>query len=252
MPSRFLTNVLLSLCCLSFFMGPEAVAQNEPATSAARTGYPAQWPAGPPATSVPQWAHPGAIRFARWDGGPIETAKGFLSGWPGMNPPLPDYVFTTTNWYEPGTVRFLRDGHFNLIWVTFSAGFSIPTEKVQRDLLRVYIEHCHHHGIHVMAYESVANIFWEDMYPKVPEAKNWVRIGSDGKPVPYGAANYGKMGRVTALHGRRDQSAVARSAEEADRPGGRGRHRRHHVRQLRSPLRGRAGRPVSRDHALLR
>ena len=53
MPSRFLTNVLLSLCCLSFFMGPEAVAQNEPATSAARTGYPAQWPAGPPATSVP-------------------------------------------------------------------------------------------------------------------------------------------------------------------------------------------------------
>ena len=32
---------------------------------------------------------------------------------------------------------------------------------------------------------------------KGPEAKNWVRIGSDGKPVPYGAANYGKMGRVT-------------------------------------------------------
>ena len=77
--------------------------------------------------------------------------------------------------------------HFNLIWVTFSAGFSIPTEKVQRDLLRVYIEECHKHGIHVMAYESVANMFWEEMYQNMPESKNWVSIGSDGKPVPYGA-----------------------------------------------------------------
>jgi hypothetical protein len=196
MPYRLPTRALLSVCVL-LLAACEVVAQNEPATSTARTGYPAQWPAGPPATSVPAWAHPGNIRFARWDGGPIETAKGFLSGWPGMNPPLPDYVFTTTNWYEPGTVQFLRDGHFNLIWVTFSAGFSIPTEKVQRDLLRVYIEECHRHGIHVMAYESVANIFWEDMFQKMPESKNWVRMQSDGKPVPYGAANYNKMGRVT-------------------------------------------------------
>ena len=48
-----------------------------------------------------------------------------------------------------------------------------------------------------MAYESVANMFWEEMYQNVPESKNWVSIGGDGKPVPYGAGDYTKMGRVT-------------------------------------------------------
>jgi hypothetical protein len=35
------------------------------------------------------------------------------------------------------------------------------------------------------------------MYEHVPESPNWVNIGIDGKPVPYGAADATKMGRVT-------------------------------------------------------
>jgi hypothetical protein len=40
-------------------------------------------------------------------------------------------------------------------------------------------------------------MFWEDMFENVPESKDWVRMGADGKPTPYGAASYGKMGRIT-------------------------------------------------------
>ncbi len=47
------------------------------------------------------------MRFSRWDGGRIETAKAFLSGWPGLNPPNPDYLYTMTNWYDPKTVQLL-------------------------------------------------------------------------------------------------------------------------------------------------
>lgn len=168
----------------------------EPIASPGSGGYPKEWPSGLPESSAPDWARPGSIRFARWDGGPIETAKGFLSGWPGMNPPIPEFVDTTTNWYDPSTVKLLRDAHINLIWVTFSAGFSIPAEKVQRDLLRTYIEECHKYGIHVLAYESVANMFWEEMFQSVPESKDWLLL-NNGKPVPYGAGDYTKMGRVT-------------------------------------------------------
>src|ERR1700679_3053002 len=60
----------------------------------AKSLYPAQWPAGPTPDSVPDWAKPGRIRFARWDGGPLETAKGILSGWSKFNPPDPNYVET--------------------------------------------------------------------------------------------------------------------------------------------------------------
>ncbi|MCL4854693.1 MAG: hypothetical protein KJZ78_25310, partial [Bryobacteraceae bacterium] len=49
--------------------------------------YPAVWPAGPAPGAIPSWAGPGKMRFSRWDGGRIETAKAFLSGRPGLNPP---------------------------------------------------------------------------------------------------------------------------------------------------------------------
>ena len=63
--------------------------------------------------------------------------------------------------------------------------------------MRTYIDECHRAGIRVMAYQSIANIFWEDFYEHVPDAQRWVRLDSDGKPVPYGAGDYTKMGRVT-------------------------------------------------------
>ena len=159
--------------------------------------YPVEWPQGPRPDSAPAWAKPGKIHFARWDGGRIETAKALLSGWPGFNPPIPDYLRTMTNWYEPPTVRFLRDAGINMAWVTFSNGFSLQSERSHQEQVRRYIAECHRQGIHVMAYESIANIFWEDMFEHVPESRNWVQIGEDGKPVPYGAGDYTKMGRVT-------------------------------------------------------
>jgi len=171
---------------------------NEPISSNAMQAlYPVEWPAGPSRDLAPAWAQPGQINFARWDGGPIETAKAFLSGWPGFNPPDPDTVYAMTNWYDPRTISLLRAAGVNGIWVTLSNGFSIPTEKRQRDQLKVYIDRCHSLGIHVIAYESIANLFWEDMYEKVPESRNWISIGKDGKPVPYGAAAYTKVGRIT-------------------------------------------------------
>ncbi len=159
--------------------------------------YPAKWPAGPSKDSVPEWARPGRIRFARWDGGRIETAKAMLSGWPGFNPPDPNRVDTMTNWYQPETVRFLREAGVNMIWVTFSNGFSIQTEAPHQQQVRRYIDECHRQGIRVMAYESIANMFWEDMNQYVPESVNWTHLGKDGKPTRYSAGDYTKMGRIT-------------------------------------------------------
>jgi hypothetical protein len=160
-------------------------------------GLPTEWPEGPAAAVQPSWATPGKIRFARWDGGRLETAKAMLSGWPGFNPPLPDRIDSMTNWYAPRTVELLSQARVNTIWVTFSVGFSLPAERGQQEELRRYIAACHRAGIRVFAYQSIANLFWEDMFEQVPESKDWVRLDREGKPTPYGAASYSKMGRVT-------------------------------------------------------
>ncbi len=162
-----------------------------------RSRYQAEWPTGPAKDSVPEWAQRRHIHFARWDGGRIETAKAMFSGWPGFNPPDPNRLYTMTNWYDTRTVSLLRQAGINVVWITFSNGFSMATERAHQEQVRKYIEECHRQGIHVMAYESIANMFWEDMFEQVPESRNWIQIGEDGKPVPYGAGDYTKMGRVT-------------------------------------------------------
>ncbi|HLJ17237.1 MAG TPA: glycoside hydrolase family 66 protein [Bryobacteraceae bacterium] len=190
---------------LAFFLltigaaaAPALFAQGAVESPTARAGpYPGVWPKGMDKNSVPAWAAPGKIHFSRWDGGRIETAKAFLSGWPGLNPPDPDLLYTMTNWYDPSTVRFLKEGGINLIWITLSVGFSNQTEAAHREQVRRYIAECHRQGIHVLAYESIGNMFWEDMFQAVPESKSWVQLDREGKPVPYSAGTYKMMGRIT-------------------------------------------------------
>jgi hypothetical protein len=146
--------------------------------------------------TVPEWARTGNFSFARWDGGPIEASKGALSGWPGFVPPDPQVTYAAANLYDPSTIALLEQAHVNWIWVTWSVGFSNQTEAAQQALLRTYIEECHRHGIHVTAYMSIGNMFWQDMFANVPESSEWL-LKINGQPVPYGTADYGAAGQVT-------------------------------------------------------
>lgn len=176
--------LLLCLLLMVGFGGCEG--DSTPAITAAPSVY----------DTVPEWARTGNFSFARWDGGPLEASKGALSGWPGFVPPDPQVTYATANLYDPATIELLERAHVNWIWVTWSVGFSNQTEAAQQALLRNYIEECHRHGIHVTAYISIGNIFWQDMFANVPESRDWV-LKINGEPVPYGAADYAVVGQVT-------------------------------------------------------
>jgi hypothetical protein len=193
-PLRFCFAVALVLTAAGFVTAQQGAIENAAPTV---VGFPTDWPGGPAREAQPVWAAPGKIRFARWDGGRIETAKAMLSGWVGFNPPIPDYLDSMTNWYTPRTIRLLKEAGVNTITVTFSNGFSNATERGHQEQLKEYIVQCHREGIRVLAYESIANMFWEDMFENVPQSKDWVRMGAGGKPTPYSAGTYAKMGRVT-------------------------------------------------------
>ena len=144
---------------------------------------------------VPPWAQTGRFRYARWDGGIIEAAKGFLSGWPSWREP--DQLMAVANWYELRNVELVELGHLNWIWVTFSTGFSLESERPHQEQLKQFIAACHRHGIHVTAYLSIANMFPDDMFVREPRSTNWIALSQDGKPIPYGAANYSGFTSVT-------------------------------------------------------
>jgi len=144
---------------------------------------------------VPAWAQTGRFRYARWDGGIIEVVKGLLSGWPHWREP--DQALAVARWYDPRNVELVERAELNWIWVTFSNGFSLESERPHHEQLRAFIAACHRRGIHVTAYMSIANIFPDDMFRREPRSTNWLALNAEGKPIPYGAADYSGFTKVT-------------------------------------------------------
>jgi hypothetical protein len=171
-------------CCIfvltaTLFPACLSVAQNQPPVR----------PILDPA-SVPPWFQTGKFRSARWDGGPIEAAKGVLSHWTNYTEDDPRQVLhATRDWYNPKTIELLRMAHINWAWVTWSNGFSPATERKQWELLGTYIKVCHQNHIRVAAYISVANMFWKDMFENVPGSLGWVQRDFQGAPLFYGRPN---------------------------------------------------------------
>jgi hypothetical protein len=140
--------------------------------------------------SVPPWFQTGKFRSARWDGGPIEAAKGVLSHWINYTEDDPRQVLQATrDWYNPKTIELLRMAHINWAWVTWSNGFSPATERKQWELLCPYIKMCHQSHIRVGAYISIANMFWKDMLEHVPGSLGWVQRDFQGAPLFYSRPN---------------------------------------------------------------
>jgi len=139
---------------------------------------------------VPPWFETGKFRSARWDGGPIEAAKGVLSHWINYTEDDPRQVLQATrDWYNAKTIELLRMAHINWAWVTWSNGFSPATERKQWELLGPYIKMCHQNHIRVAAYISIANMFWKDMFEHVPGSLGWVQRDFQGAPLFYSRPN---------------------------------------------------------------
>ena len=141
-------------------------------------------------STVPRWFQTGRFRSARWDGGPIEAEKGELTGWANFaRDDRRQVLQATRDWYNPRTIEFLKQAHINWAWVTWSNGFSPATERAQQETLARYIELCHQNNIRIAAYFSVGNMFWKDMFEKVPESISWVDRLEDGSPRFYAHPN---------------------------------------------------------------
>ena len=174
------------------------IAQTESATTAASFGYLPEWPAGPPRELGSRLGRAGADplqplgRRPDRDGQGLALRLGRLQSAHSRLPLRDDQLVPACD--DPVPPRRPTS-----IWFgsRSPSAFPSPPNSGNGKCSAIYIDQCHRQGIHVMAYESVANLFWEDMYQHVPESKHWVAIGRDGKPVPYGAGNYAKMGRIT-------------------------------------------------------
>jgi hypothetical protein len=83
----------------------------------------------PPEAQLPTWLQRGKIRFARFDGGPIEVEKTMRSSWgEHFTARETDVLGNLYGKYGDHMVALLTQAHVNFVWVTYSVGFSWQDE----------------------------------------------------------------------------------------------------------------------------
>ena len=135
---------------------------------------------------LPSWLKSGTVRFARFDGGPLETKKALRSAWAaGFSPQDLDVLTNLYGTHGDRMIDLLVQAKINFVWVTYSVGFSWRDEEAQRVEVREMVKKLHAHGIKAAAYMCATTVFWESLFKDAPQSVKWIMIGSDGVPYRY-------------------------------------------------------------------
>ena len=135
---------------------------------------------------LPSWLKSGTIRFARFDGGPIETQKALRSEWAaGFSPQDLDVLTNLYGTQGDRMIDLLVRAKINFVWVTYSVGFSWQDEQAQRVAATEIVKKLHARGIKAAAYVCAISIFWESVFKDDPQSVKWIMVGSDGVPYRY-------------------------------------------------------------------
>jgi hypothetical protein len=136
--------------------------------------------------ALPAWLQPGTVRFARFDGGPIETQKTRRSSWgKRFTPEEQEVLANLYGKYGDQMVDLLAQANVNFVWVTYSVGFSWEDEAAQRTEVREITRKLHARGIKVAAYMCAHSIFWESLFKDVPQSVKWILFDREGIPYRY-------------------------------------------------------------------
>lgn len=170
-------RALFALVLLALASSNDANAQSTPNATAESQPAP-----------LPDWLKPGAIRFARFDGGPIETKKALRSAWAaGFSPSDFDVLTNLYGTYGDRMIDLLVQARVNFVWVSYSVGFSWREEEAQRQVVKEVVKKLHTHGIKAAAYVCATTVFWESLFKDDPQSVKWILVGSDGVPYRYSA-----------------------------------------------------------------
>lgn len=73
----------------------------------------------------------------------------------------------------------------NYVETVFFKGFGLKVEREEMRRTKRFFEYLHEHGIKCGVYTQWGSLFTETFFQEVPEARRWVQVDSDGKPVEY-------------------------------------------------------------------
>lgn len=140
--------------------------------------------------NLPDWLQVENLSFSRLDGGYIEVQKAKRTKWgQGWKDEEYNVLENIYLFYADNIIKKLKMGGINVIWVTWSNGWSLEYEAGQRDNIKTFVDKCHQNNIKVLAYVCSSNIFWENMFLDYPVSVDIARKHSSGIPYTYHGEN---------------------------------------------------------------
>ncbi|MCG3179607.1 MAG: hypothetical protein BIFFINMI_01947 [Phycisphaerae bacterium] len=107
------------------------------------------------------------------------------------------FIYRRGGGLEPAALEARTDRQFSEQWVKehalwgnfletcFFKGFGLEFEAEEMARTKRFIEHCHRYGLRVGVYTQWGSLFNETFFQEVPQAREWVQIGVDGRPIEY-------------------------------------------------------------------
>lgn len=135
------------------------------------------------------WRTPGRSRLLFGTGGAFSMATMILSGH--YDPAYPPATQFLIDMARPKTlIRLTRKLNCNWLIATAGHGFPPEDERLQEEWLAEVVEEAHRHGIAVLPYISLTNIYRDRFERLHPECKTWYAQDIHGNEVPYAAGKY--------------------------------------------------------------
>jgi hypothetical protein len=92
--------------------------------------------------------------------------------------------------HGPEMIAKLKKLGVNFVMMHCYKGFGLQTERESMEDAVRFAESCHDAGLHVGVYTYSGAFGWELLFKETPEAKNWVVLNDQEKPICYGGADY--------------------------------------------------------------
>jgi len=140
-----------------------------------------------PRDQRPKWlAEQGLVMAGSWEPLPFRVRR---DGSPGYRPTAAQ-IAAWNREHSPEMIERLKALGVTFVMMHCYKGGGLEMERDSMAAAVEFSRRCHEAGLHVGAYTYSGAFIWETFFQENPAAKNWILLDQNGKPFPYGSADY--------------------------------------------------------------
>ena len=168
---RSILTPILQVIVLIFL--PACIAQAEPLTL--------------PVEKRPEWLQrEGIVMAGSWEPLLFRVRRDGSDGYT----PTAEQLAAYEREHSPEMISELKALGVNFIMMHCYKGAGLEAERQSMSDAVRFAQLCHEAGLYVGVYNYSGAFLWEPFFKEMPQAKDWVLLDANGRPITYGSATY--------------------------------------------------------------